>query len=102
MILVAYKNPNGEIRGGLYDNYEQYIKETFSPECEHIAGVAFKIKGKTYAERKDYLRNIAIRTQSIEQILNLFQGEYGWLNDWFEEKGKRYGLVHEFKENRIC
>jgi hypothetical protein len=102
MILAAYKNPNGEIRGGLYSTYESYIKETFSPECEELELIELKVKGKTYKERKANLEEIAKAYQFIFSQLSLSWGEIIQLGNFFEKNAKRYGLLEEFKENAIC
>lgn len=102
MILAAYRDPNGDVQGGLYDTYEQYHKETFSPECEEIGLIEFKVSGKSYKECKANAEDIAIKTQSLMTEMSLFCGEILWISSWFEVIGKRYGLLQEFKENGIC
>ena len=58
-------------------------------------------KGKTYKEKKESFRQLAIDYQ-----LNFSQ--YSWcyselltIQTYFETNAKRYGLIKEFKENCI-
>jgi hypothetical protein len=102
MILAAYKNPDGKVKGGLYDTYEEYIKETFSPECKEIGIVEFKIHGRKYAECKSNAEDIALEAQYLMSELSLYQGELAWIGSWLETIGRKYGLLREFKENAIC
>ena len=61
-----------------------------------------KGKKKTYYERKE-----EIRQEAIDWQLDFNKHNYRWLElanwgDYFYKKGKRYGLLKEFKENGIC
>ena len=57
---------------------------------------------KGYQERKEAVRNIAIRwAQSFAD----FDISYFTLAEWenfFEKYGRKYGLLREFRENGIC
>ena len=90
---IYYKNKYG---------YEEWYKDTFSPTCEDIAVLDFTIKGNSYEEKKDCLRNIAIDYQNNFGGLSWSYGELSIIEDWFYKNAKRYGLVKEFKENCIC
>ena len=57
------------------------------------------IHGRTYAERKQDLREKAIFWQTVEYDYSY--GELALWNDYFRENGKRYGLLQEFRENAI-
>lgn len=61
------------------------------------------IRGKTYAERQDCLRNIAIDWQYefFRNCHDLSYSELAYWNVYFYENGKRYGLIREFEENGI-
>ena len=77
-----------------YDNDPNTL--TFIPFCIH---------GKTYAERQNSLRDIAIdfqyaMTEYSDSQLSMH--EWACVSDWFERNGKRYGLLTEFRENAIC
>lgn len=58
-------------------------------------------KPKTYAERKNDIRDFAIFWQSIQNNLSLTYGDFADYQNYFETMGKRYGLIKEFKENGI-
>lgn len=56
----------------------------------------------TYMEKKNQIRNEAIDWQH-----NFPDQDYSWQDiaewqDYFYRKGKRYGLLTEFRENGIC
>lgn len=85
----------------LFENMCDFIEFTFSPLVKVDFLMDFKIKGKTYNEKKESLRNIAIDYQRND-IGGLSYYEYTLINDFFETNGKRYGLLTEFKENCIC
>jgi hypothetical protein len=64
----------------------------------------FQIDGKTYQERKESLRNLAIDFQHADDgdtDVTLSYGEIGDIADFFERMGKKYGLLREFEENGI-
>lgn len=64
----------------------------------------FTISGRTYTEKKDSLKNIAI---DYFNLLSDFSGcgfSYGELSaisEYFYNNGKRYGLLEEFRKNAI-
>lgn len=84
-----------------FDSYEEYFNETFSPWVEILFATDFKVKGKTYADRKEFVRNLAI-DYSNNQACGLSWSEVAYVGDMFYKLGKRYGLLKEFKENGIC
>ena len=63
------------------------------------------VSGKTYAERKSSLRDLAL---DVDNLLAENSGgsismfEMFELSSFFEERGDRYGLLEEFRENCIC
>lgn len=65
----------------------------------------FQIDGKTYQERKECLRDLAIDYQSSNDggtDIQLSYGELADASDFFERMGRKYGLLREFRENCIC
>ena len=56
------------------------------------------ILGKNYAEKKEYVRDLAIEYQMMP---DLSYGEILYFQNMFEELGRRYGLIREFRENAI-
>lgn len=63
--------------------------------------VRFEITGNTREERRESLRQLAVDFQSADQG-GLSWLEFSKINDFFERKGRYYGLLEEFKENAIC
>ena len=59
---------------------------------------------KTYQERKEEVRQEAIEWQlafsDSEECASY--SELAYSTAYFEKKGKRYGLLKEFRENGIC
>ena len=101
MFFASFKDVNGEEHANLYFDYQSYFEDTFSPACEIIQIIGFKVKGESYAERKENLRNIAVEF-SHNAIFGLSYGELYHIQNFFETMGKRYGLLREFRENAIC
>lgn len=90
---IYYKNRYG---------YEEWCKETFSPNIENIRILDFKISGETYEERKASLEDLAIDYSNNFASLSWSYGELAEICNFFYKNGKRYGLLQEFKENAIC
>ena len=84
------------------EGYEAWHRDTFSPTCEDIATLDFKIGGKTYQERKANLEEIAILWQLHWSYLSWSYSELYEIGNYFLENGKRYGLLRVFHENAIC
>ena len=61
----------------------------------------FKVKGKTYKEKKENARRLAVdfRAYFAESIFSY--GELGYFADIFRKIGKKYGLLKEFEENGL-
>ena len=53
-----------------------------------------------YEKRKAEVREEAIQYSYSEEELSY--GELADRQDYFRRLGKRYGLLHEFRENAIC
>ena len=83
----------------IYDDIQDLIHDTFSPECEYH-GVELKAHGKTYAERKESIRNIAL-AYSYGEYPDLSYYDLSVLQDFFTKYGKRYGLLDEFRTEEI-
>lgn len=82
--------------------FNEWIRETWSPACENINILNFVIFGKTYQEKKDFLRCLAVKWQLEFTQYSWSYGELADVQNWFYKNGKRYGLLKEFKENAIC
>jgi len=81
--------------------FDLWYNETFSPECKNINILNFVIFGKNYKERKEFLKDLAIKWQYDFLDLSWSYGELAEIQDYFYKNGKKYGLLKEFKENAI-
>ena len=54
-----------------------------------------------YKEKKEKVRKEAIEWQNEFAYHNYSDSELAYYQNYFENKGKRYGLIREFKENAI-
>lgn len=61
-----------------------------------------EIEGKTYAEKKENLRNFAIEWQQDSAENSFSWTEIAYWQGWFERMGRRFGLLNEFRGNGIC
>ncbi len=89
----------------IYLDWDEYHKDTFSPESSALVLLPFEINGKTYRERKDEARNLAIDFHAAhagDADINLSYRELALVSDFFLSVGRRYGLLREFRENGIC
>lgn len=100
MFYAAYKDGKGETHGNLYTDAERYFSDTFDPYTVIICVIPFDVKGKTYAERKDYTRKLAIDFQLYNEP-GLSYGELWEIEHFFLENARRYGLLREFRENAV-
>lgn len=55
----------------------------------------------SYQERKEAARNKAIEWQMDFENHNYSYGEIAYFQNYFEQLGKRWGLIEEFRENGI-
>lgn len=101
MLYANYIDYNGEERSVLYDTWEQYFNDTFSPETKLLSLIEFKVTGKGYKNQKASVEDIAIRF-SHECACGLSWYEMARITEWFSRMGRRYGLTAEFTENAIC
>ena len=103
MFYADIKNTEtGKHFGGIYLDPNEFNRDMFSPANELVSIVDFKVTGKTYAERQNSLRDVAIDFQSKE-VGNfcMYMSEWALVSEWFTKMGKRYGLLREFRENAI-
>lgn len=101
MFYANFIDSNGNKQANLYYGYSKWFEDSFSSDTIVNAIIDFKIQGKTYAEKKEYLRNLALDFQSANDC-DLSYGELADIYNFFEVNGKRYGLIQEFRENAIC
>lgn len=102
MFMVHYTTPNGIDCCNIYESNEVefFNKATFSPDTIIHDIVVFKVAGKSYAERKENARQLAIDFQ-LADCGGLSYYEYWRIGEYFSKIGRRYGLIDEFKENCI-
>lgn len=105
MFIARLKDKYGSERDAicnLYDDNEISIfhSKTFSPDIEYQL-LPLKISGKTYAERKNAARQLAIEYQHLTNCGGLSYMELSRICHYFETIGARYGLITEYRENAI-
>lgn len=100
LLLGIFKNIKNKRQINLYYNWDLWHKDTFSPTVKIEKMILFKISGKTYAEKQENLRQLAIDFQ-LSDTNGLSWGEYAEIENFFYTNAKKYGLVREFKENAI-
>lgn len=104
MMLFAKIKRGEQHEENFYRSWDEYLRDTFSPEVETLVLLPFEIHGKTYAERKESLRNLAIDFQHADDgdaDLWLSYRELDDIGCYFNRMGRRYGLLREFRENCI-
>lgn len=87
--------------GYVFGSYRQFFQNTFSPDIEVKFATDFSVKGKTYKEKKEYARNLAIELQHAISDAIMSWGEHGFVTSKMECIGQRYGLREEFRVNGI-
>ena len=104
MFYAHFIDGEGHKHVNLYHGYSRWFSDTFSPDTVYKAIIDFKVKGKNYREKQEYLRNIAIDFQLADSEANggLSYFELAEIQEFFAKNGKRFGLMQEFKENAIC
>ena len=101
MIYTVLKENDNET-AYLFDLWDEYHSATFCPDIEIICTIELgKLKGKTYQERKACIEDKAIDF-SNNAAPGLSYGELAEIQGYFENYGKRYGLLTDFRENAIC
>lgn len=88
--------------GYVVHSWDEFHWLTFSPLVKWTRIIDFsRLPGKTYADKKDNLREMAIDFQHTDEG-GLSYGELLEIQDFFERYGRRFGLLREFRENGIC
>ena len=101
MIFAAYQQPTGERIARHFDTWNEFNTETFSPDCDVTFCWDYKVHGKTYKERKGFLRDMAIDFSVASAEFGFSWWEIAEIQEEFERVGKKYGLLREFRENGI-
>ena len=101
MFYVIYKE-NNDLKSDFISNQDFIQKFLFSAGAALIKFIDLSISEKDYMSRKNHVRDIAMNFQDL--FIDGFDMSYGDLfrfSEYFEKQAKKYGLVHEFKENGI-
>ena len=103
MFIAVYEDAKKDLQAWIYYNTESFIQDTFSPACNILAVLELAISGKTYNERKEDAITKAIEFNNItcDYSINWSYSELATIQTYFENIGRHYGLLKEFKENCI-
>ena len=101
LIYAVTKNDETNETKAYLTTYGVLHALTFPPLVNVECIIEFTIHGKTYAEKKNNLREIAI-DYSNNRADGLYMSDFIAIENWFFKNGKKYGLIKEFKENAIC
>ena len=101
-MFYAKLKQDGKETGVLYEDFQDYISDTFSPEVETMVIIPFTVHGNNYAERRENVRGTAMEFQTANDCDGLYMSDMAQIYGWFEKMGKRYGLLKEFRENCVC
>ena len=96
-MLFAVVNGGGKT----YEDINNFNNTIWSPEKEYSFVTDFSIRGKTYAARKSYARELAMNISDAVSKVSLTWSEIADISQNLERIGKRYGLIKEFKENGL-
>ena len=101
-MFIAILKTDGDFYpiANLYTDFETYHNATFSPDVETVEIIPLCIKGKTYAERKNFFRDLAIEYSNAD-LGGISYGETAIITGFFEKNARRYGLLNELRENCI-
>ena len=100
MIFAAYHDENGNERATTFDFWDQVHNFFFSPCLDPVFVTDFRVSGKTYQERKENARNIAMDVQAFSWP-GLYWSEYAEIQNELHEIGKKYGLLNEFRRDGV-
>lgn len=100
MIYAVLKQNNVET-SHLFWCYEEYNEAVFNPDIETIYILELgRVKGDYKAKKA------AIKDKAIEYSNNNYPGlsydNLSYIESYFYNYGKRYGLLSELRENAIC
>jgi len=104
MMILATLTNAGKTDSYIFGSSAEYNKVINNPENEIKYELELCLHGKTYEEKQKQAREIAVEYSwaLCDEIKPLSWGESAIVSGWFENVGKRYGLLREFRENAIC
>ena len=100
--IAKVKLNNGKIDKMLL--YNDYDYKLIIQAYKLLDLITLEIKGNSYSEKANHLRNLAIDYQlfhSSDCDIELSQNDISNISEWFRTKSKRFGLYNEFVENAI-
>ena len=97
MFYANYLQSDGTKVGHLFDSVVEFVREV---DADPIDIVDFKVSGRTYEERKESARQLAIEYQ-WKECGGMFMSEYAEVTDFFRKIGKRFGLSAEFENEGV-
>lgn len=102
-MFYAKLKQDGQTVGNLYHDFQDYVKDTFSPEVETLEIIPLSVHGKNYRERRADLEDKAVLFQHdyFDEDVEIDLFDASDIMHWFERMGKRYGLLKEFRENAV-
>lgn len=105
--MKKYRIAKVELNNGKIDKmllYNDYDFNLIKQAYKLIDLITLEIKGSSYTEKSNCLRDLAIDYQlfySSDCDIELSQEDTINISEWFEKKAKRFGLTNEFLENAI-
>ena len=97
MFYANYVQEDGTKVGHLFDSVVEFVRMV---DADPIDIVDFKVSGRTYEEKKESARQVAIDFQNAE-CGGMFMSEYADAAEWFRTIGRRYGLSAEFEREGV-
>ena len=100
-MILAIINIGGEDKMKAYYSYEELYEEEFCADNCAVWITNFKTKGKTYAERKQFARDIGVTISNNRMIEEITHIDAINIAENLDNIAKRYGLIKEFRENGL-
>ena len=100
---AAVRLPDGTIDVGLYTfPHKKFMREVHTLG-DVLYAIPFSVSGKTYQDRQNNLRELAIDWQLADSEVSggLSCGELADIGAFFNRAGSKLGLIREFRENGI-
>lgn len=100
MVLATWTSDDWQTYSYLFANERNYRLFEDHSKDRIFDVIRFRVSGKTYAEKKASLRDVAVN-YSNAYIEGLYLEDIIEISRFFEKYGRMYGLVREFTENAI-
>lgn len=101
---ISFKTSDGRYTESLFCRKSEIDSMERNLNCDVLFRLPFVLRGHSYQERKESLRDLAIDFQynnDGETDVQLCMGELAAAERFFEREGRKYGLLREFRENAI-